>query len=144
MTTTDSTADPPEDPTEPAALVAEMRAEVEAAAEQLDALTAALQRWEGRVDELESVLDVVLRMTDQLVAVVGDDLRLVGLSAAAARALDLTGVHLPAHLTPALAALVDGWRRHGGDEADVSAGDWSARAVGVPAGGVVLVLAPTS
>ena len=131
-----------DDAADPAALVAEMRAEVEAAADQLDALTEAVQRWQGRVDELEGVLDALLRVTDQLVAVVGADLRLVGLSAAAARALGETGVRLPARLPPALAALVDLWDRDGGGEADVATADWSARAVPMAAGGVVLVLTP--
>jgi hypothetical protein len=155
MTTIDTHAEPPDDEPlgpearggsdlhdDPVALVAEMRAEVEAATRQLDELTAAVRQWHGRVDELESVLDVLLRVGDCPLAVVGDDLRLVGLSPAAARALGCAGIRLPAHLPPPLAGLVDGWRRDGDTEAQVTAGEWSARVVPVAGGGVVLVLAP--
>jgi hypothetical protein len=155
MTTIDAHAEPPDDEPlgpeardgsdqadDPAALMAEMRAEVEAATRQLDELTAAVRQWHGRVDELESVLDVLLRVGDRPLAVVGDDLRLVGLSPPAARALGCTGIRLPAHLPAPLAELVDRWRRDGDAEAQVTAGEWSAQAVPVAGGGVVLVLAP--
>jgi hypothetical protein len=61
-------------------LLADMRARVESAAAEIDRLTAELTAREEGVDDLETVIDVVLGMLDTQVVVVGDDRRIRALS----------------------------------------------------------------
>ncbi len=143
MRTTDTPADRPDDGSDSVAeLVREMRAEVEAAAGQLDALTTAVHQWQGRVDELESVVDAVLRLSDQAIVVVDGDLRMVGLSAAAGVVLGLgAGARLPAGAPSAVTCLVDDWQRQGRPEHELTVDGWSGRMVALAGGGVLVVLA---
>jgi hypothetical protein len=152
MVTTDTAADPPDDGSDSgpdsdsdsdsvAELVREMRAEVEAAAGQLDALTAAVHVWQRRVDELESVVDAMLRLSDQAIVVVDGDMRMVGLSAAGMAVLGRdAGARLPAPAPSAVACLVDEWQRQGRPEAELTIDGRSARMVALAGGGALVAL----
>ena len=68
-------------------LLADMRARVESAAAEIDRLTSELLAREEWVDELESVMDMVLGLLDTPVVVVGDDRRIRALSRGAGERL---------------------------------------------------------
>jgi hypothetical protein len=61
-------------------LLADMRTRVESAAAEIDRLTSELAARDEWVDELETVLDIVLGLLDTPVVVVGDDQRIRALS----------------------------------------------------------------
>jgi nitrogen fixation/metabolism regulation signal transduction histidine kinase len=61
-------------------LLADMRSRVESAATEIDRLTTELTAREEWVDDLETILDVVLGLLDTPVVVVGDDRRIRALS----------------------------------------------------------------
>ncbi len=61
-------------------LLADMRARVESAATEIDRLTSELTAREGWIDELETIIDIVLGLLDAPVVVVGDDWRIRALS----------------------------------------------------------------
>ena len=68
-------------------LLADMRARVESAAVEIDRLTSEQTAREEWVDELESVMDLVLGLLDTPVVVVGDDRRIRALSRGAGKHL---------------------------------------------------------
>jgi hypothetical protein len=68
-------------------LLADMRGRVEAAATEIDRLTTELTAREEWVDDLETILDVVLGLLDAPVVVVGDDRRIRALSRGAGERL---------------------------------------------------------
>jgi hypothetical protein len=75
---------PREAPDDQSKLLADMRARVESAAAEIDRLTSELTAREEWVDELESVMDMVLGLLDTPIVVVGDDRRIRALSRGAA------------------------------------------------------------
>lgn len=128
---------------EATALVAEMRAGVEAAARQLDELVAELGEQRSRVDQLETVVDHLLGVTEATVLVIDDGGRITGLSRGSAERLDGAAVGKP--LSSVLAApIVDQIADAlGGDHEraiELPAGDGVARVSHLPGGGAVLVL----
>jgi hypothetical protein len=78
---------PREAPDDQGKLLADMRARVESAAAEIDRLTSELLAREEWVDELESVMDMVLGLLDTPVVVVGDDRRIRALSRGACERL---------------------------------------------------------
>jgi hypothetical protein len=68
-------------------LLTDMRTRVESAAAEIDRLTTELTAREEWIDDLETVLDVVLGLLDPPVVVVGDDRRIRALSRGAAARL---------------------------------------------------------
>jgi hypothetical protein len=71
---------PPKATDDQSKLLADMRARVESAAAEIDRLTSELMAREEWVDELESIMDMVLGLLDAPVVVVGDDRRIRALS----------------------------------------------------------------
>jgi len=71
---------PPEATDDHTKLLADMRARVESAAAEIDRLTSELMARNEWVDELETVIDIVLGIVDTQVVVVGDDRRIRALS----------------------------------------------------------------
>lgn len=78
---------PGEAPDDQSKLLADMRARVESAAAEIDRLTSELLAREEWVDELESVMDMVLGLLDTPLVVVGDDRRIRALSRGAGERL---------------------------------------------------------
>ena len=68
-------------------LLADMRTRIESAAAEIDRLTSELTAREGWVDELETIIDIVLGLLDTPVVVVGDDRRIRALSRGAGEQL---------------------------------------------------------
>jgi hypothetical protein len=68
-------------------LLADMRTGIESAAAEIDRLTSELTAREGWVDELETIIDIVLGLLDTPVVVVGDDRRIRALSRGAGQQL---------------------------------------------------------
>jgi PAS domain-containing protein len=86
-----STAAAPADPDEGAALLAELRARIEEAAREIERLTTELLDRTRALDELESITDAVLEVTDTPVILAGEDRRLRAMSRGAAELLGLEG-----------------------------------------------------
>ena len=68
-------------------LLADMRTSVESAAAEIDRLTSELTAREEWVDELETIIDIVLGLLDTPIVVVGDDQRIRALSRGAGEQL---------------------------------------------------------
>jgi hypothetical protein len=68
-------------------LLADMRTRVESAAAEIDRLTTELTAREEWVDDLETILDIVLGLLDTPVVVAGDDRRIRALSRGAGERL---------------------------------------------------------
>jgi hypothetical protein len=68
-------------------VLADMRVRVESAAAEIDRLTSELTVREELVDELETVIDIVLGVLDTQVVIVGDDRRIRALSRGASEHL---------------------------------------------------------
>jgi hypothetical protein len=68
-------------------LLADMRTRVDSAAAEIDRLTSELTAREQWVDELETIIDIVLGLLDTPVVVVGDDRRIRALSRGAGEQL---------------------------------------------------------
>ena len=68
-------------------LLADMRTRVESAAAEIDRLTSELTARDEWVDELETIMDIVLGLLDTPVVVVGDDRRIRALSRGAGEQL---------------------------------------------------------
>jgi predicted phage gp36 major capsid-like protein len=81
----------PADLDEAVALLAELRARVEEAAAEIDRLTAELVERNQALDELETITDALLGVTDTAVVLVGDDRRVLAMTRGAADLLDLQG-----------------------------------------------------
>jgi len=122
---------------DPALLIAELRARVEAATAQMDELVAELTVRRAVNDELESLLDVLLGLGQDLVVVVDDERRIRAVSQAAADRFEAAAVGkplssaLPGDLYDALSAQLDG---------DRSGTDPGAQIHPLPGGGAVIVL----
>ena len=69
-------------------LLSEMRTRIEAAAADIERLTGELTSREEWVDELESIIDVVLGLLDTPVVVLGDDRRIRAVSRGASQRLE--------------------------------------------------------
>ena len=85
------TARQPADLDEAVALLAELRARVEEAAVEIDRLTAELVERNQALDELETITDALLGVTDTAVVLVGDDRRVRAMTRGAADLLELKG-----------------------------------------------------
>ena len=126
-----------------AALVAEMRAAVEEATRQIEELTAALVDHRALVDDLESVVDILLDLAPCSVVVIDDSRRITGLSEEAGLRLEGAAVGKPlSSVLPDVAAdaavdtLDDGARA----AVELATGGEGARVHPLPGGGAVLVL----
>lgn len=130
-------------------LLADMRARVESAAAEIDRLTSELEARDEWVDDLETIIDIVLGLLDTPLVVVGDDRRIRALSrgadeqltgdAAVGRALSSVVPEdvfaaLEARLTTA-ATGTDGGDAAGAEPASMPLDLWR-----LPGGGVVVVL----
>jgi len=87
--------------TDPSQLIADLRARVEASTREIEQLASALADSRALADDLESLVDLVLGLTDVVILVVDDDRRIRGLSRAAAERIDGAAVGKP--LSSALA-----------------------------------------
>ena len=122
---------------DPALLIAELRARVEAATAQMDELVAELTVRRAVNDELESLLDVLLGLGQDLVVVVDDERRIRAVSQAAADRFEAAAIGkplssaLPGDLYDRLSARLDG---------DRSGPDPGAQIHPLPGGGAVVVL----
>ncbi len=126
---------------EAARLVAEMRARVEDAACQLEALTTELHERRQVVDDLETVVDVLLGVTGSVVVVTDGEGRIAGLSRAAARAYEGAAIGKPVSALPReVADLLAQSSAATDDETDPPAGDPAVRVHPLPGGGSLLVL----
>lgn len=125
-------------------LLAEMRAGVEAAAGQLDEVTSELSSRRAQVDDLETVADLVLGLSDTVIVVVNERRQITGLSRGAKAqhpGLDIgkpLSSLVPAELADAVSACLDEAPDHPSDLDGTQVG---ARLHPLPGGGAVLVVA---
>jgi hypothetical protein len=128
-------------------LLADMRTRVESAAAEIDRLTSELTAREEWVDELETIIDIVLGLLDTPVVVVGDDRRIRALSRGAGQQLTgdavvgkaLSSV-LPDDVFAALEArLATAASGSDGDAAAVEPGSTPLDVQRLPGGGAVVV-----
>jgi nitrogen fixation/metabolism regulation signal transduction histidine kinase len=130
------------------ALLADMRARVETAAAEIDRLTSELAARDDWVDELETIMDMVLGLLDAPVVVVGDDRRIRALSRGASEHLTgdavvgkpLSSV-IPEEVFVALEARLAAAER-GSDEREVDSarpGSMPLDVQALPGGGAVVV-----
>lgn len=128
-------------------LLADMRSRLESAAAEIDRLTSELTAREEWVDELETIIDVVLGMVDTPVVVVGDDRRIRALSRGAGKHLTgdavvgkpLSSV-VPEHVFAALEARLGA--ATGSDESEAEGAEPGSTILDVqqlPGGGAVVV-----
>jgi hypothetical protein len=141
---TTSTARDPADLDEAVALLAELRTRVEEAATEIDRLTAELVERSQALDELESITDALLGVTDTAVVLVGDDRRVRAMTRGAADLLDLKGSQVGRPLSTVLA---DDLAREVGERLDgpvgedrVAGGSATVRVLG--GGDALVVLSP--
>jgi hypothetical protein len=126
-------------------LLADMRTRVESAAAEIDGLTSELTAREEWVDELETIIDVVLGLLDTPVVVVGDDRRIRALSRGAGEQLtgDAVGKALSSVLPDDFAALdAQLTTVASGSDGDAAAAEPGSTPVDVwrlPGGGAVIV-----
>jgi hypothetical protein len=129
-------------------LLADMRARVESAAVEIDRLTSEQTAREEWVDELESVMDLVLGLLDTPVVVVGDDRRIRALSRGAGKHLSgdaVVGKPLSSVLTEDVYALLEArlaTAGTGSGERDVDGAEPGSMPLDVqplPGGGAVIV-----
>jgi hypothetical protein len=135
-------------PEDQSKLLADMRSRVESAAADIDRLTSELTAREEWVDELETIIDVVLGTVDTPGVIVGDDRRIRALSRGAAEHLTgdavvgkpLSSV-VPEHVFAALEARL-GAGATGSDESVVEGVEPGSMILDVqplPGGGAVVV-----
>jgi hypothetical protein len=128
-------------------LLADMRTRVESAAAEIDRLTTELTTREEWVDDLETILDIVLGLLDTPLVVVGDDRRIRALSRGAGERLTGDAVvgkalssvipdEVLATLEARLAAAASG---SDGDAAPVEPGSTPLDVQRLPGGGAVVV-----
>jgi len=126
-----------------AELVAEMRAAVEEATRQIEELTTALGDSQVLVDDLESVVDILLDLAPCSVVVIDDSRRITGLSAGAGAQLEGAAVGKPlSSVLPDVAAdtAVDALDHGARAAVELATGGKGARVHPLPGGGAVLVL----
>lgn len=128
---------------EAAQLLSEMRALVESATRELDGLTSELTESRVAVDQLETLVDLLLSTTTTPIVVIDDGRRITGLSRAADERLDGASIGTP--LSSLLPADVVHQVNAGLDSAragafDLPAAGAGARALPLPGGGAVMVL----
>jgi hypothetical protein len=128
-------------------LLAAMRTRVESAAAEIDRLTTDLTTREEWVDDLETILDIVLGLLDTPLVVVGDDRRIRALSRGAGERLTgdavvgkaLSSV-IPDEVFEALEArLATAASGSDGDAAPVDPGSTPLDVQRLPGGGAVVV-----
>lgn len=125
--------------TDPSQLIADLRARVEASTREIEQLASALADSRALADDLESLVDVVLGLTDVVILVVDDDRRIRGLSRAAAERIDGAAVGKP--LSSALADdLFDRVSAHLDAVAAEPQPGGGADIYALPGGGAVVVL----
>jgi PAS domain-containing protein len=143
----EKTSSPTRDPAdleEAVALLAELRARVEEAAVEIERLTAELVERNQALDELETITDALLGVTDTAVVLVGDDRRVRAMTRGAADLLELTGSQVG---RPLSAVLPDDLAREVGERLDGPAGEdrvagGSATVRVVDGGDALVVLSP--
>lgn len=129
---------------EAAQLLAEMRASVEAATRRLDEATSELSFRRAQVDDLETVVDLVLGLSGTVVVVVDGRRQITGLSRGAKAqhpGLDIgkpLSSLVPAELVDAVSACLDEPPDH---PIDLDGAQVGARLHPLPGGGAVLVVA---
>ena len=132
-----------------AELLAGMRRRVDAAAEDIERLTAELAERTQALDELEAVADAVLGAADTPIVVVGADRRLRAVTRGAAELLGVDGPVLgrplstvvPDDVVEATRERLDRIVEEPGIEAEtVAAGEWKVTVEGLGDGGALLVL----
>jgi hypothetical protein len=130
-------------------LLADMRGRVETAATEIERLTSELTARDQWVDELETIIDIVLGLLDTPVVIVGDDRRIRALSRGAGEQLpgDATVGRAFSSLIPddVFAALEERLTAaanstDGGDEAGAEPTSMPADVRRLPGGGAVVVL----
>ncbi len=127
---------------EAAALLAEMRARVDDATRRLGDLDAELRASRRTVDELESLVDVLLGSLDAPALVIDGSRRVTGFSRAAGERFDglapgkAVSALLPGAVVDELTAYLDA----DGAEAALPAAGEGARAYRLPGGGAVVLL----
>jgi hypothetical protein len=126
-------------------LLTDMRARVESAAAEIDRLTTELTAREEWIDDLETILDVVLGLLDTPVVVVGDDRRIRALSRGAGERLTGDAVVgkpvssvLPADIFAALEARL-ATAASGSDGDAAEPGSTSLDVLPLPSGGAMVV-----
>lgn len=142
---TTSAATVPADVDEAAGLLAELRARVEEAAVEIERLTAELVDRSQALDELETIMDAVLGVTDTAVVLVGDDRRVRAMTRGAAELLETQGSQvgrplstvLPDELADAVAEALDAARA---DRGDTEAAGGAATIRALPGGEALVVL----
>jgi hypothetical protein len=139
---TTSTARDPVEPDEAVALLAELRERAEEAATEIERLTVELVERNRALDELESVTDALLDVTDTAVVLVGGDRRVRAMTRGAVDALGLRGSQVG---RPLSAVLPDEVARAVGERLDGTVGDeevagGSASVRLLDAGGALVVL----
>jgi hypothetical protein len=112
---TTSTARDPVDLEEAVALLAELRTRVEEAAVEIERLTAELVERNQALDELETITDALLGVTDTAVVLVGGDRRVRAMTRGAAELLELKGSQVG---RPLSAVLPDDVAREVGERLD--------------------------
>ena len=135
------TARDPADLDEAAALLAELRTRVEEAAAEIDRLTAELVERNQALDELETITDALLGVTDTAVVLVGGDRRVRAMTRGAADLLELKGSQVG---RPLSTVLPDDLAREVGERLDDPGGKdrvaGGSATVRVLAGGDALVV----
>lgn len=134
--TTSATA-VPTDLEEAAALLAEMRARAEEAAAEIERLTTELVDRTQALDELETIMDAVLGVTDTAVVLVGVDRRVQGMTRGAAELLGTRDSQVGRPLT---VVLPDDLADAVGEALDAACADDSDRAVPADDAGTVRAL----
>jgi nitrogen fixation/metabolism regulation signal transduction histidine kinase len=142
--TTSATA-VPADVEEAAALLAELRVRVEEAAVEIERLTAELVDRSQALDELETIMDAVLGVTDTALILVGDDRRVRAMTRGAADLLATQGSQvgrplstvLPDDQVDTVAEALDAARP---DRGDIEAGGGAATVRALPGGEALVVL----
>jgi nitrogen fixation/metabolism regulation signal transduction histidine kinase len=127
-------------------LLADMRTRVESAAAEIDRLTSELTAREEWVDELETIIEIVLGLLDTPVVVVGDDRRIRALSRGAGEQLagDAVGKALSSVLPDDVFAALDAQLTTvaSGSDGDAAAAEPGSTPLDVqrlPGGGAVVV-----
>lgn len=129
-------------------LLADMRARVESAAAEIDRLTSELTARDEWVDELESILDIVLGLLDTPLVVVGDDQRIRALSQGAGAQLTgdaVIGKAVSSVLPDDVFAVLEArlaTAAGGSDDGDAAGGEPASTPLDVqrlPSGGAVVV-----
>jgi nitrogen fixation/metabolism regulation signal transduction histidine kinase len=110
----------PADLDEAAALLAEMRARAEEAATEIERLTTELVERRQALDDLETITDALLGVTETAVILVGQDRRIRAVTKGAADLLELHGSHVG---RPLSSLLPDDLAKEVGERLDGPAGE---------------------